>query len=120
MKATVSFSAALLVSVLATSLAHADPYYSPVFHTPLPVAPDACGPGFYAVCPNGVVYGPNYWLRPPWEPFNGPAFPMGARPSKPPVGFPSHPYVRGPRDFFMWRENMEDQLRRVQRPALIP
>lgn len=27
-------------------------------------------------------------------------------------GIPSHPYARSPRDFFMWRENMEDRLQR--------
>ena len=119
MKATVRCTGALVGTLLAASIAYADPYYSPVFHTPLPVAPDACGPGYYAVARNGMVYGPNYWLRPSWEPFNGPAAPpMGMQ--SPQVRFPYHPYARGPRDFFMWRENMEDQLRRAQRPALLP
>lgn len=36
------------------------------------------------------------------------------------AGFPYHPYVRGPRDFFMWRENMEDQAGREKRPSLVP
>jgi hypothetical protein len=75
--------------------------------------------------PNGVVYGPNYWFRPPGEPFNGST--TDAAPTSSPWGrarrvptYPSHPYVRGPRDFFMWRENMEDQMRREQRPVLVP
>ncbi|MCI0380464.1 MAG: hypothetical protein L0215_23000 [Gemmataceae bacterium] len=34
--------------------------------------------------------------------------------------FPSHPYARGPRDFFMWRENMEEQMRRDMRPSFVP
>ena len=129
MKATILWAGALLATALAASLASADPYCSPVFHVPLPPAPDACGPGFYTVGPCGMVYGPNYWLRPPWEPFNGyysPPYkgaPMAAGPGLPgplPVKFPTHPYVRGPRDFFMSRENMEDQMRRDQRPALVP
>jgi len=79
------------------------------------VAADACGPGFYAVCPNGVIYGPNYCLRPPGVPY----YPTPVLVQPIPT-FPSHPYVRSPRDFFMWRENMEDQTRRNQRPALVP
>jgi hypothetical protein len=114
MKAIIRCTAALLASLTVCSLAGADPYYSPVFHTPLPPAPDTCGPGFYAACPNGMIYGPNYWLRPSWAPYNGPAASM------PQANFPFHPYVRGPRDFFMWQENMQDQLHRNQRPALLP
>jgi hypothetical protein len=33
--------------------------------------------------------------------------------------FPYHPFVRGPRDFFMFRENMEEQAR-AMRPNLVP
>jgi hypothetical protein len=36
------------------------------------------------------------------------------------IVFPTHPYVRSPRDFFMWRENMEDRMARDFRPNLIP
>ncbi|MFO0968943.1 MAG: hypothetical protein U0793_25605 [Gemmataceae bacterium] len=36
------------------------------------------------------------------------------------VVFPSHPNVRSPRDFFMWRETMEDRAERELRPRLIP
>jgi hypothetical protein len=151
MKATVLWLSALAGTGLTASITSAWTYCSPVLHVPLPAAPDACGPGFYTVCPNGTAFGPNYWLRPPCDPFNGhfktvtmnagqkmmadklgipfnPAYnphltapygspaPLGATPS----AFPTHPYVRGPRDFFMWRENMEDQMRRDQRPSLVP
>ena len=117
MKTLIPWASALLGTALAAALASADTYYSPVFRAPLPLAPDACGPGFYTAGPCGMVYGPNYWLRPPGEPFNGPAFPFGQK-SGP--SYPTHPYVRGPRDFFMWRENMEDQMRPDLRPALVP
>src|SRR5262245_61652249 len=44
----------------------------------------------------------------PWTPM------FGAAPPQQPTGaaFPYHPYMRGPRDFFMWREAMEDAQRR--------
>jgi hypothetical protein len=34
--------------------------------------------------------------------------------------FPTHRYVRSPRDFFMWSEALEDQTRRERRPGLVP
>ncbi len=115
MKATVSWAGALLGFALTGSLASAGGvYYSPVFNTPLTPAPNTYGPGFYVMCPNGVVYGPNYCLRPPELPYG----PVQMSPAI--QAFPSHPYARGPRDFFMWRENMEDQMRRNQRPNLVP
>jgi hypothetical protein len=93
---------------------------------PAPCAPDACGPGYYCTGPCGMVYGPNYCLYPGGQPFNGllpppapggpggpggPGFPggFGANPAGYPPGqgplnsplFPTHPYARSPRDFFM-------------------
>lgn len=147
MKALCPWASALLACALSATFAAAQPYCSPVLHVPLCIAPDACNPGFYYMAPNGVIYGPNYYLVPPSCPFNGaykttslPAgqklmaeklgIPLGPNgqplpgggppPYVGPGGFPTHPYVRGPRDFFMWRENMEDQVRRDQRPALVP
>jgi hypothetical protein len=41
----------------------------------------------------------------------------------PPAGqqpYPSHPFVRGPRDFFMWNESLEEQESRSARPPLVP
>ena len=34
--------------------------------------------------------------------------------------FPTHRYARSPRDYFMWNEALEDQVRRESRPALVP
>jgi hypothetical protein len=140
-------------------------YRAPAFKTPLGYAPDACGPGFYTVCPNGYCYGPNYCLYPPSQPFNGllppdkakqlgelqgrgiqqPPFAQGYTPpggpapgytpygvplpnpgynpplpEQQPAGFPSHPFARSPRDFFMWSDVMQDRMARAQRPALVP
>ena len=76
-----------------------------------PTAPDMCGPGFFYVNQCGMIYGPNYCVRPPFATFNGlvPApgcgnmgAPMGGRNSQfPGMSFPSHPFARSPRDFFM-------------------
>lgn len=110
-----------------------------------PVAPDACGPGFYAWNHCGCPYGPNYYLLPPWEPFNGlrpsPAAAGSALPgmpsplaglppitSLPPlagarsplVTFPTHPFARSPRDFFMWTEVTKDAAARQRLPILLP
>lgn len=131
--------------LLAASTASAQ-YVSPVTRQPLGYAPDACGPGFYITCPNGQVIGPNYYLRPPFPPFNGvtprivpiqtqgpqgpswqfQAYPQPQMPQLNQPGmprgtdyFPYHPYVRSPRDFWMFRENMEEQAR-MTRPALVP
>ncbi len=64
----------------------------------VPQAPDACGPGFYATNCCGCLYGPNYCLRPPFPPFNG----MLPPPNNNGPAFPTHPFARGPRDFFMY------------------
>jgi hypothetical protein len=90
----------------------------------LPAAPDMCGPGYVCVNNCGMPYGPNYCVRPPFPPFNGmiPGPPPGyfrnyagtapgagcppGSPGSPgsPWGspvFPTHPWARSPRDFFM-------------------
>ena len=70
---------------------------------PIPQAPDACCPGYYVVNYWGAVYGPNYNLTPPYPPFQGMVCPPnngnggGQQPA-----FPTHPYARSPRDFFMY------------------
>jgi len=136
-----SWAGALASALLLTSTASAQympatgQYYSPVMHRPLGVAPDACGPGFYVWCPDGQTIGPNYWLRPCFEPYQGirppvyrvangrPEFGNPAAMQQQPAGqagYPYHPYARGPRDFFMFRENMEEQLSRQTRPNLLP
>lgn len=101
MKATIlSLGAALLLAAAATrSPAQFFPYYAPK-----PAAPDACGPGYYCTNPCGMMYGPNYCLRPWFAPYNGERPNCGnggGGPGLGPVGFPTHPYARSPRDFFM-------------------
>lgn len=98
MKATITGLGALLVVATAASLTQAaNPPCCP-YGTP---APDACGPGAYCTGPCGMQYGPNYNLRPPFPPFNG-MLPAPKMPKGPPIiVFPTHPYARGPRDFFM-------------------
>ena len=99
----------LLVLATAAPASAQYPQYGP---PPAPrVAPDMCGPGFYDATPGGVVFGPNYWLTPCGQPFNGfrppvahvgpggpggPGYGGGGSPS-----FPTHPYAHGPRDYFM-------------------
>jgi hypothetical protein len=83
----------------------------PPYGCPAPLvrqAPDACGPGYYDVNAYGQVFGPNYWLLPPGGPFNGMIFARQATGygggGGGPGGilcFPTHPYARSPRDFFM-------------------
>jgi hypothetical protein len=100
MKATVTGLGALLLFAVSASLSQAaNPYYPcRPYGTP---APDACGPGSYCQGPCGMTYGPNYNLRPPFPPFNG-MLPAPKMPQQPPqISFPTHPFARGPRDFFM-------------------
>jgi hypothetical protein len=69
---------------------------------PPPRAPDMCGPGSYAPNPFGGVYGPNYYVRPPYPPFQGMILgPGGPGNGNGPGGFGTHPFARSPRDFFM-------------------
>jgi hypothetical protein len=133
MQATRTWLGALLLAGTTASLAHADPCYFPCVRQ----APDMCGPGFYAPNGCGCLRGPNYCVRPPFEPFNG-MFPLPQRPPTCPPGaagaptpsgvvcppyyapyappcyippgcpppnataiFPTHPFARSPRDFFM-------------------
>jgi hypothetical protein len=75
---------------------------------------------------------------PPWAPRapNAPNAPNTPYPPRPPYPgnpnvqlpgpaqqqtgiYPTHPYVRGPRDFFMWNEDMEDTKGRDVRPNLV-
>lgn len=132
-----AFASALLLTSSASAqylMPAAGQYYSPVTNRPLGVAPDAFGPGYYVYCPDGQTIGPNYWLRPGFEPYNGvrpyvyrvhngrPEFGPNLQQTQPApqAAYPYHPYARGPRDFFMFRENMEEQLGRQTRPNLLP
>jgi hypothetical protein len=103
MKSSRLWLAAVLGLALATPAARAQCYY------PIPTAPDMCGPGFYCNGICGMVYGPNYCPYPPFAPFQGmvpgPPPPKGpCGPGGGPLGspvFPTHPYARSPRDYFM-------------------
>jgi hypothetical protein len=126
MKATVSWLGVLLLAGAAVPAVHAQP--NPYCNRP---APDACGPGFYCQGPGpcGAVYGPNYCVRPGFEPFQGylppaqhqmhgwPGMQAAQGPLASPV-FPTHPYARGPRDYFMLEES--DLTARLQFPVTSP
>jgi hypothetical protein len=136
MRATGFSLGALLALSVTASPGFSQQYYTSAYHHPIRPAPDACWGGFYTVGPDGTAYGPNYNLRPPFAPYQGPGFPgMGAGRGGggfgPPAGGPGgpgqvvpefryNPYVRGPRDFFMWGDMMEQQRALERRPVLVP
>ena len=111
MKAVYAWAGAVLGVLACASLVRADPYaYCPRY------APDACGPGYYMTNPCGATYGPCYNLRPPFPPVGGlppvvqqgsagggggGAAAMGPQGPSGIAAFPSHPFARGPRDYFM-------------------
>jgi hypothetical protein len=96
MKATIGVLATVLVASVMVSVASANPY-QPV--NPPPTAPDMSGPGLYYPNYCGTYSGPYYWVQPPWQPYQGP---VGSSPCLgQQLGFPTHPYARGPRDYFM-------------------
>jgi hypothetical protein len=104
MKVTLSCLAALLLACAAVPTVKANPWFPSCY----PQAPDACGQGYYCTGPCGMVYGPNYCVRPPYPPFNGFLPPPGHNGNgqgmiNTPV-FPTHPYARSPRDYFMHGE----------------
>jgi hypothetical protein len=118
MKATVCCLGAVLLAGLSSSAVFAQGY--PPHPYAYPSAPDACGPGFYAVNEYGAPYGPNYNLYPGFPPFNGARPCVGGGGPGGPGGFPTHPFARSPRDFFMWTEANEDAISRLRLPALVP
>jgi len=137
MKATLPFLAATCCIFGMVAQAQAQRYAcSPALQRPLGQAPDACGPGFYYIDCYGTLWGPNYCLYPCFPPFQGfvpgqrPA--QGPHPAMPPMygqstpgnggtpSFPSHPFARGPRDFFMWNEVQAERQLRERRPNLVP
>jgi hypothetical protein len=104
-KAIVVWGAVLVALALAAPGAEAQ-----CFFPCIPRAPDACGPGYYSVNSAGGVYGPNYNVYPPYLPFQGMVFPPcrngngagfgNGGPNGSPT-FPTHPWARSPRDYFM-------------------
>jgi hypothetical protein len=157
MKAIVRWGGGLAAALLFTSVSFGQQWVTPVLRMPFPQNPDACGPGFYVVNGCGAWYGPNYWIKPPYPPFNGilpgpqgqciqaaqqsvppwvyapggvpiprPPGTPGApnmqfpNPGQPMTGvYPTHTYIRSPRDFFMWSEDMQDTRGRDVRPSLV-
>jgi hypothetical protein len=121
---------AVLTLLLGAATAQAQ-HYAGCYYPGIPQNPDACGPGFYWTSPCGLTYGPAYCLRPPYPPFqgmvpgpppqrapgappvrmpNGLCYPGGYAPGNPescPPMFPTHPYARSPRDFFMYYDKDE-------------
>jgi hypothetical protein len=110
MKATVAGLAALLALAVfapASRAQYCRPFY-PCCYAPIPRAPDASGQGSYCANGYGQMYGPNYNVYPPFQPFNGMVFPPcngngygnGYGNGGSPL-IPTHPFARGPRDYFM-------------------
>ena len=73
MNATTPWLGSALVAALAVSAAAAQ---CPGGHA-VRLAPDACGPGYYAPNEYGLWFGPNHDLYPPCRPFNGMVFGPG-------------------------------------------
>jgi hypothetical protein len=75
----------------------------------IPKAPDMCGPGNYGTNWAGLYYGPNYCVYPPFPPYQGellgPCGPRGPGGAAQQMTFPTHPFARGPRDYFMVYSN---------------
>ena len=91
---------------LAANGVSAQTYFAP------PRAPDMLNPGYYYQTQNGTIYGPNYFVRPCFQPhqgmIRGPGQAGCSSPYQGPAGnpsggaaFPSHLFSRSPRDFFM-------------------
>jgi hypothetical protein len=138
MRALTRWGGGLFGLLLVTTVASAQYFVTPVTRQPFPQAPDACGPGWYNRGPCGMIYGPNHYLVPPvccYMPYKPPH--PSTLPGMPPIPgvpkmqypqpgppqkqvYPTHPFVRGPRDFFMWSESIEEQEGRSIRPALVP
>jgi hypothetical protein len=111
MRAFLTPSLVLLALHLAGAGASAQQYLAP------PRAPDMMNPGYYYWTQTGMVYGPNYYVRPCFPPFQGAVMgPNATRQSRCqggedgpacwpcPAGgaaFPAHLFSRSPRDFFM-------------------
>jgi hypothetical protein len=76
-------------------------------------------PGPQGLGPQARGVAPPLAGLPPISSFPQLKVPGQAAPACPP-SFPTHPYARSPRDFFMWTEVSEDLAARQRLPALIP
>jgi hypothetical protein len=54
------------------------------------------------------------------QPMQMPRMDMMPPPPRPGNAYPSHPFARSPRDFFMWGENMDEERARGSRPFPVP
>jgi hypothetical protein len=128
MKRTLTCLGTALALALPVSAANAQYVSAPASYAPSQpaytytprVAPDCCGPYFY--CNNGCTwYGPSYCLTPPFPPV-GTLPPVFRCPNDAqlPTALPYNPWMRSPRDFFMWNEAQQDRHTREARPPQLP
>src|SRR5262245_50911525 len=109
MRTTLPWLGALVAATLLAPAARAQCCYYPP-----PQAPDACGPGLSYTDNRGCTYCGIHCVYPPFPPFNGmvcgpnnqggaggPGGPGGPGGMGGSPAFPSHPFARGPRDYFM-------------------
>jgi hypothetical protein len=121
MRRIVPLAAALLAADLLAGAASAQVHFNGLgLHAPVAVYPPPRAPDFQNTRPFyyntafGMTYGPNYYVYPPFNPYQGvlpgPSANWSCGPSGGDVlaakalgiaAFPSHLYARGPRDFFM-------------------
>jgi hypothetical protein len=110
MKATLGWLGAVVAALALTGDAPAQ-YLTA--NTPPPQgmpAPDMCIPGF--VYSDGrTMYGPSYYVYPPFPVYTGVGY-------QPPAGF-YNPYVRSPRDYFMWSEAQKERSTREIWPPYV-
>lgn len=90
----------LATLVILAGTAGATQAYYPYYFPYAPQAPSMCC-GYYSVNDYGAQYGPNYFVYPPFPPFQGARPNLQPQQSKPQPNFPTHPFARSPRDYFM-------------------
>lgn len=103
MKATIAGLAALLALAVFAPASPAQYYgrpYNPYYYPPIPRAPDICNPNC-SYNPCAGMFGPNLNVYPPFQPFNGAVFPPSNGGGGATQLFPTHPFARSPRDYFM-------------------
>ena len=88
--------------------------------------PDMMGPGHYGFNAQGAYSGPSYYVVPPNCPYVPNPY-LNLTPREPRGGhhprgksYMSQPYVRSPRDFFMFHENLDAERSRDLRPQIVP
>ncbi len=118
-----------LLALAFTQTCHAQAY-APALMRPLGHAPDLNSCGYYWVNSYGQVMGPYYYVRPSFGPETGVVgsfvIPQKVQAKHQQTQmqmqnqFPTHPYMRSPRDFFMHREMLEENRLRDVRPYQVP